>query len=72
MNIKYEEKSLRDEIAMVALTGLLANSNADYTTLNEDSPKKFAEDAYLLADAMLEERDAFLQERWEESYQREA
>jgi hypothetical protein len=47
-----EAKTLRDEFAMAALTGLLANAVDDGSMGAED----WASDAYLFADKMLEAR----------------
>lgn len=48
--IKVEMASLRDQFAMAALTGMLADPGRDYTF------EKAAGDAYGFADAMLKER----------------
>lgn len=47
---KYPHKDLRDEFAMAALTGILANPNYDNTF------QKDAENAFKQADAMLKAR----------------
>ena len=47
MPVTWPIKTLRDEFAMAALQGMLANSNFIAN----------AQDAYLFADAMLEERE---------------
>jgi hypothetical protein len=49
------EKSLRDEFAMAALTGLLANPKLAPTILNK-GPSWFDDNAYAFADAMMEKR----------------
>jgi hypothetical protein len=46
-------KTLRDEFAMAALQGMLANSN---TSFADNSPTRIAAASYDLADAMLEAR----------------
>ena len=46
------EKTLRDEFAMAAMQGLLADSESCYKTLGA-----FASDCYTIADAMLKERE---------------
>ena len=45
------EKTLRDEIAIAALQGMMSNPSLDYL-----GPEEFAEDAYKIADAMLAQR----------------
>jgi len=52
LRIAPEAKTLRDEFAMAALTGLLANSVDDGSMGAED----WASDAYLFADKMMEAR----------------
>jgi hypothetical protein len=49
------EKLLRDEFAMAALTGLLANPKLAPTILNK-GPSWFDDNAYAFADAMMEAR----------------
>ncbi len=49
-----EIQALRDQFAMNALTGMLANQQYDAPRRNRSD--KFAEDAYLFADAMLKAR----------------
>lgn len=46
-------KTLRDEFAMAALQGMLANSDNPPDTLTR---REWAEEAYLYADCMMEER----------------
>jgi hypothetical protein len=48
-------KTLRDEFAMAALTGLLANPKLAPTILNK-GPSWFDDNAYAFADAMMEAR----------------
>jgi hypothetical protein len=50
-----EEKTLRDEFAMAALSGALANPNLKAHKLDTD-PHTFARDMYKLADAMVKAR----------------
>lgn len=47
------DKTLRDEIAIAALQGLLANPALDFII----GPEDFASEAYEYADAMLAQRD---------------
>lgn len=49
-------KTLRDEIAIAAMQGILTTSAAPYLT-RDDIEGKVAENAYSIADAMLKERD---------------
>lgn len=48
---KFGHPELRDQLAMSALTGLLAYPNGDFKT-----HEHWAEDAYAFADAMIEAR----------------
>lgn len=52
--LRHDVKTLRDEFAIAALTGILARSSR---TQNDEA---VAEDAYEIADAMLEARKAKL------------
>lgn len=47
-----DQKTLRDEFAMAAMQGMLADPDVDHP------PKKFAALAYDMADAMMAEREA--------------
>lgn len=51
-----ETRKLRDEFAMAALTGLLADPNPFDTVGGETVEQAYAEAAYSYADAMLAER----------------
>ena len=53
--VMVTEKNLRDEFAMAALTGLLANPKLAPTILNK-GPSWFDDNAYAFADAMMEAR----------------
>ena len=52
----FKEPTLRDQFAMAALTGLLANHLAWDTVLSQQPMHATAQMAYELADAMLSER----------------
>jgi hypothetical protein len=53
--VMITQKTLRDEFAMAALTGLLANPKLAPTILNK-GPSWFDDNAYAFADAMMEAR----------------
>ena len=54
--MKFEEEtvSLRDQMAMAALSGMLSNDFCTFP-LNSQKSKKLAKTAYLLADDMMKE-----------------
>jgi len=52
--LKVAKMGMRDKFAQAALNGMLSNSSAPY---EESRPSCFAQDAYAVADAMLEVRD---------------
>jgi len=54
-SMTYEIATLRDQFAMAALTGLLANPALE-PTIKKHGAKWFDENAYAFADAMMEAR----------------
>jgi len=54
-----DKKTLRDEFAMAALTGILAYPGCDYygSAHNNGTPESVAREAYVYADPMLKERE---------------
>jgi hypothetical protein len=54
-SMTYEITTLRDQFAMAALTGLLANPALE-PTIKKHGAKWFDENAYAFADAMMEAR----------------
>lgn len=55
-NPEPEEKTLRDEFAMAALAGILANP--DYLLHLSNTQESIGEKSYWFADGMLEAREA--------------
>jgi len=58
--LRRDQPSLRDQFAMAALTGLLANSKLASKFVDEQGCKKgmWEHHAYAFADGMMEARDA--------------